>query len=571
MADGIDLGVSGLASGFDWRALVDQLADVERAPQKRMLLDQQTIQDRRSAYSAISTQLSVLRNRVTDLTSSSLYDSRQARVSDTALASATVKDGAALGTYAFHVTQLATAAVRQGTSNIGARLASSSDVSGVTLSSAAFPVAIKAGTLTVNGEQITIATTDKLSEVFTKIADATGNDITASYNATTDRISLTSASNAEIVLGSATDTSNFFQAARLANNGTDTVTSSGTLGSVRTSAKLTEANLSTAISDGGAGAGKFKINGVEISFASTDTIAGVVKRINDSKAGVSASYDTANDRFLLTNKATGDIGMALEDVTGNFLSATGLSGGSLTRGRDLLYTVNGGGENASHSNTVTEDNSGITGLSVTVQDDADFTVTVGSDTGKIRKAITDFVDDYNRVQALIETNTASTTDAKGVVKAGTLASESDAFSIATDLRRLVMTSEGSLSGTFKRLESLGIDGNGNNNTLKVTSDAKLDEALATNLTDIREFFVNETDGFATKFDDYLESMVGDDGRMEEKENNLDLQIAELSTQMTTQERLVVDSRQRMIDQFVSMERAQLQINQQLQFLQKRFG
>lgn len=571
MADGIDLGVSGLASGFDWRALVDQLSDVERAPQKRLLLDQQLIQDRRSAYSSISTQLSVLRNRVTDLASSALYDSRQARVSDTALASATVKDAAALGTYAFHVTQLATAAVRQGTSNIGARLASSSDVSGVTLSSAAFPVTIKAGTLTVNGEQITIATTDKLSEVFAKIADATGNDITASYNATTDRISLTSASNAEIVLGSATDTSNFLQAARLANNGTDTITSSGNLGSVRTTAKLTEANVSTAISDGGAGAGKFKINGVEISFASTDTIAGVLKRINDSKAGVSASYDTANDRFLLTNKSTGDIGMALEDVTGNFLSATGLSGGSLTRGRDLLYTVNGGGQIASHSNTITDDNSGITGLSVTVQDDADFTVTVGSDTGKIRKAITDFVDDYNRVQALIETNTASTTDAKGVVKAGTLASESDAFSIASDLRRLVMASEGSLSGTFKRLESLGIDGNGNNNNLKVASDTKLDEALATNLTDIREFFVNETDGFATKFDDYLESMVGDDGRMEKKENNLDLQIAELSNQMTTQERLVLDSRQRMINQFVSMETAQQKINQQLEFLQKRFG
>ena len=70
---------------------------------------------------------------------------------------------------------------------------------------------------------------------------------------------------------------------------------------------------------------------------------GVIKRINDSQAGVSASYDSANDRFLLTNKATGDLGMALEDVTGNFLAATGLSSGTLTRGNDLLYTVNGGG------------------------------------------------------------------------------------------------------------------------------------------------------------------------------------------------------------------------------------
>ncbi len=566
------MGVSGLASGFDWRSLVDQLADVERSPQKQMLVEQQTIQQRRSAYDSISTQLSVLRNRMTTLADSSLYDARLARVSDTALASASVSAGAAMGTYAFHIQQLATASVRQGASNVGAPLSTTNDVSNVSISTAPFPVTITAGTFTVNGHQISIATTDKLSDVFSKIADATDDDVTASYSSATDRITLTSASHEEIVLGSATDTSNFLQAARLSNNGTDTTTSSARLGSVRTAATLSSANLTTAISDGGAGAGKFKINGVEIAFnAGTDTMASVIKRINDSQAGVSASYDSANDRFLLTNKATGDMGIALEDVTGNFLAATGLSSGTLTRGDDLLYTVNGGGQIASHSNKISADNSGITGLSVTVLDEADFDVSVVSDSSKIRKAITDFIDDYNRVQGLIDTNTASTTDAKGVVTAGTLAGEADAYGIASDLRRRVMAGEDSLTGTFKRLEAIGIDGNGNNNNLKLTDDTELDDALAGNLSDVRNFFANATTGFAVKLGDFLDQEVGDDGRLEKKGNNLDLQIADLSDQMAAQERLVLDSRQRMIDQFVNMEKAQLQINQQLQFLQQRFG
>ena len=90
---------------------------------------------------------------------------------------------------------------------------------------------------------------------------------------------------------------------------------------------LSLANFATAVSDGGSGAGEFKINGVSISFnSSTDSVSDVLNRINASAAGVTASFDSVNDRFLLTSKATGDMDIAMEDVTGNFLSATGLSG-----------------------------------------------------------------------------------------------------------------------------------------------------------------------------------------------------------------------------------------------------
>lgn len=568
MADGLDLGLSGLASGFDWRSLVDQLSEVERAPQRRMRSEQQTIQDRKAAYNSIATQLGVLQNRVEDLTDPELFDSRLAKSSSEEIAAALVESGAALGNYAFHIIQLATASVRIGAANIARALHATPDVSALALADAPFATAVKAGNLTVNGHQITIETTDTLQAVFDRINTATAGDVNGTYDPTTDRISLTSASNAEIVLGSATDTSNFFQVARLSNNGTATVTSTATLGSVRLSGAASAANLTTTIDDGGAGAGKFKINGVEISYnATTDSISDILKRINDSTAGVTASYDSANDRFQLTSKVTGDIGVALEDLAGNFLIVTGLSGGgSLQRGQDLLYTVNGGGQLSSHTNTIAAETSGVEGLSITALSAGDTIITVNSDAETIKKAITDFIDEYNKAQALIDTNTASTTDANGKVTAGTLAGETEAYTLSSDLRRLVAPTFNFLTGTIRRLESLGISSNGDNDNLALSDPAQLDSVLAGNLGEIKSLFTNPTAGLAVKLNEYLEKTVGDDGILTAKQDKLDEQVSGLDEQITEQERLVQLNREQLINSFVAMEKAQQVINQQLQFL-----
>lgn len=568
MVEGIELGLSGLASGFDWRTLVDQLVEVERTPQVRMFTEQQSILTRKSAYDSVATQLSVLQNRVGDLNASDLFDSRLAVSSDEDIATVSAAAGAALGTYKVNISQLATAAVQLGGVNIGGSLSATADVSGVVLQDASFSRAVTAGTFTVNGKQVTLSADDTLQEVFDAISTATSGDVVGAYDPVTDRISLTSAGNSTIVLGSATDSSNFLAVMRLSNNGTNTVTSSSSLGSANLSATLTGANLGTAISDGG-GTGKFKINGVEITFDDgTDTIADVLNRINSSDAGVTASYDTVNDRFLLTNKVTGDMGIALEDVTGNFLAATGLTTGTLDRGDDLRYQINDGGVLTSHSNTITEDSSGIGGLSVTIADTGESTVTVSSDTEAISKVITDFIDAYNKAQALIDTNTASTTDATGKVTAGTLAAESEANLIASDLRRMVTATFSSLTGTIKRLEGLGITTNGDNNNLSLSDSDKLHEALANHLSEVKSLFTNSTDGLAVQLAAYLENTVGEDGTLPAKQDTLDTQVQNLTDQINDQERLVQSNREQLISTFVAMETAQQRINQQLQFLSR---
>jgi len=226
---------------------------------------------------------------------------------------------------------------------------------------------------------------------------------------------------------------------------------------------------------------------------------------------------------------------------------------------------------SSHSNTITEDSSGITGLSVTALDAGDVTVEVTSDSDKIKTAVTGFIDDYNKAQGLIDANTASSTDAKGQVTAGTLSGESDAYSVASELRRLVTSSFSSLTGSIKRLEGLGITSNGDNNNLALGDPAKLDLALSGNLSEVKSLFTNSADGLAVKLNDYLENTVGTDGSLITKQDNLGKQASGIDNQIAEQERQVQATRQQLIDGFLAMEQAQLKINQQLQFLSQRFG
>ncbi|HVY70977.1 MAG TPA: flagellar filament capping protein FliD, partial [Verrucomicrobiae bacterium] len=484
------------------------------------------------------------------------------------IGTATAAAGAALGSYSFNVTQLATASTLQGTANAGKALAATSDVSGLTISAAGFSTAVTEGTFTVNGKQVTLAATDTLQQVFDKINTATGGAVTGSYDPTTDKISLQS-TGGEIVLGSATDSSNFLQVTKLNNNGTGTIASSASLGGVKLTGGMVGANLSTTITDGGSGAGEFKINGVSIKYSATgDAVSDVLARINNSTAGVTASYDSVNDRFVLSNKATGDTGIALEDVTGNFLSATGLSGGTLTRGKNLLYSVNNGGQLISQSNTITDASSGITGLSVTALKTGTVQVGVGTDTTKIKNAINDFLTQYNAAQSYIDTQTTSTTDATGKVSANLLTGDSLTNDIASKLRSLSYTPVSGLSGTLSKLADLGISTSGTDNSLTLKDGDALDAALANNLSSVKDLFTNTTSGVATQLNTFLEATIGDDGTLPTKTGNITKQSAAIDTQVADLEKIVQANKDRLTNEFIAMESAQAQVNQQLSFLAK---
>ena len=788
---GVDLSISGLATGFDWKSVVTQLANAERSPELLWHRSQAKIANKNATFDRIKTFLSALQTDVKALKDPALFASRTATASDATIASATAATATTAGTYAFDIKQLATAASINGTGNAGQSLTPTSDLSTLTVADANFATAVTAGNLTINGKQIALATTDTLQQVFGKIATATANNVTGTYDPTTDKFTLTSANSSEIVLGSSADTSNFFQVAQLYNNHTAAITSGSALGHVSiantiynsapqlaapvasgfaapvtagtftvngkpvtitagdslqtvfssiaaatgntvtasynaatdkisltsndpaqplvlgnagdTSTFLQAANLanngsgavisssavggtkaftphtglntlitgdgssveqlgslaasgfSTAITAGtftlngkqvtlgandtlqtvfnsiaaatsnavtasydaatdkisltstdsskpitlgGVGdttnfltaaqltanttgsvtsaarlggvhaQGAFSINGVIVNYnAGTDSLQNILARINNSTAGVSASYDSQNDRFVLANKVSGDVGMALQDVNGNFLAATGLSGGALTHGQNLLYTLNGGAQQlVSTSNTITQDSSSITGLTVNALTKGTVSVTVGSDTTAIKTAIQTFIKDYNTVQSYIGTQTASSTDSTGKVTAGILAADPDANSIVTNLRKLAFTPVNALPGGINQLASLGISTNGKDNTITLSDASALDNVLANNLNQVQSLFADSTSGLASQLDKFFTNTVGDSGTLTNHMASLTTQSTSIDKQIAGLEKTVAAESAQWTKSFQAMETAQAHITQQLNYL-----
>ena len=349
---------------------------------------------------------------------------------------------------------------------------------------------------------------------------------------------------------------------------TGTVTSTAALGRVNTKAALKSADLQTTISDGGSGSGQFKINGVAINFdASTDSIGDVLTQINDSSAGVTAAYDTVNNQFVLKNKTTGNVGISMADVTGNFLTATGLSAGKLTAGKNLLYTLNGSSQTfVSQSNTISSASSGIADLTVTAAGTGSTTVTVASDTSTISSAIQQFVKDYTALQSYMTTEQSVSTGTDGAVAAGTLTGDSITNDIVSSLRSTISSVLSGTSGTINQLADLGFQSSGSDNTITLSDATKLTNALSNNLDAVKKLFSDSTSGLATQMNKYITNVTSDSGALTTRVADLTKQYTDLTTQIANMETKVSNDTTQWDSEFSAMETAESTTNQELTYI-----
>jgi len=663
------LAVSGLASGMNWQQTVLELAAAERGPETQWKTQQTALAAQNAAFTTIQSDMTKLQADLKALQDPTLYKSASAQSSAASIAAASAGSGATPGSYNFNITQMATAAHLNGTSNNNQNLVpdgnpahviigtagfsspvtagtfmvdgaqiniastdtlqdvfdhiatatsnkvaasynsstdgitlASTDGSSVVLGSAAdssnflqiaqlytpdpssvtsasatgmatFSTSVTAGTFTVDGAQVTIGSTDTLQDVLNNIATATNNKVTASYNSSTDEITLASSDGSAVALGSTSDTSNFLAVAQLTAPDPTAVTSASALGHVNTTVTMKNAGLAQPISDDGSGKGAFTINGVTINYnASSDSIQNVLDRINSSAAGVTAAYDTVNNRFSMTNNSTGNVGISVQTVagSGNFLDATGLSSGTLASGKNLTYTLNNGSQTlVSQSNTIAQTSSGIQGLSVTALGLGSTNVTVSSDTSKITSAIQQFITDYNSVQTDISSQQIVTTAADGTVTPGTLTGDQTANDIASTLRSLSFMAGPGLSGAIKTMGDLGIQTNGQDNTLSLSSPATLSSVLAANLSAVQSFFSDATNGIGAQLNGYITNITASDGELTNHQAVLTSQNNNLTTQVANLETKITSDSAHWTTEFQAMEQAQAQVNQELTYLSEQ--
>ena len=588
---GLDMSISGLASGFDWKSVVDQLTAVERTPQTKVRTEQTTLANRRSARGQIATQLTDLQTKATALGDSSLYNRRSVSSSDTTIASVSTADGAVTGSYSINVTTLATPSSWLGaTSGIisplhTADISASAAQAGPVLSAAGWGSTLTAGTVTIGVQNssgtvtnatVTVATTDTLKEVLVKLDTAIGSTGGATYSSANDQVTITRPNGTNLILGSASDTSNLLSCLKLFTpaSGANAVSDSK-LGSLKLFSSLSSQPLVTPLTYGTtATTGAFSINGVSISYSSSSTLASVLNSINDSTAGVQASFDSGLNRIVLKNKEAGNRGVVLaQSGSSNLLTAFGLTGGTLSNGTDLVYSINGGATAKARSNSIRDSDSGLTGLTITASKVGTTTINSANDTGAARSAVDALVSSVNRVQSLISSLTVSNRDAAGKITAGVLAYDQTIFQLGSSLRSLLsLQLSGGPSTTIRGLADLGYSTTGYTNELSATNSASLNTALSSQLSEVQKFFSTTTTGLSERITSFVKPMVDENsGTLPQRQKGLTEQSSKLDDQLVAMERRVQSNRERLLAGFRAMEAAQAKSNSQMQFLNQKLG
>ena len=556
-----NFNVAGLASGFDWNAMIDQLMAIERVPQQRLKSEQSENSDKLNALNTLSTKLGALKAKVSSFGDSSLYNSKATGLSDETLnIIASASTSASEGKYEIAVTQLATASKRTGSLDVGGNMGDENTV----LTNLRLATDITAGTFQINGQDITVSTSDTLQDVFDAISTATSGVVSASYDSGTDTVSLTSSSG-QLELGSTSDDSNFLTALKLdqlevvdAGSGTSSVTSTGALGVVDLDLDIASSGIAGPIT----GSDTLYINGVAIDFdADTESMRTLMDRVNASAANVSMTYDANRDQFRIVNKETGGYSMPVIDSGNGLLSTLGLTG-SASVGDDLLFSVDGGSVQSSRSNVISSSDLGIEGLSVTASELGTQTITITRDSTALDTKISEFIASFNDVQDFIQEKTKIEVN-DDEVEAAILAGNREVSSLDSSLRSLAFAAIDGMSGGLFRLEHMGIDFESGTSKLEVKDADALATALSDELDTLQELFMgNDTTSFHARMEDFLENYTASDGVMDTQKDTLTNRNSAIDEQIEEMERRLTFKREALEASFIAMEEAQNNFNNQ---------
>lgn len=331
-----------------------------------------------------------------------------------------------------------------------------------------------------------------------------------------------------------------------------------------------------------------------IEVAAEDTLNSLVQKINasinEAEEAVPVTASVVDNRLVLSSKETGVASRFSVGVTGEELS-------SLLLGPEGEFTeVAGGGQRAkviingieveSDSNSLKDV---IQGVTLDLQDAGKTTLTVSQDTQQVVDKLQEFVDQYNSVLDFINEKLQAQSAMDPNSKQGTLSGDTTLMRLQSSLRSIVAGGAGG-DGEYRSLADIGIgtakfvpgaaDYSG-----KLTLDkAKLDEALKENPLAVKELLYKvtevEQDGEMVTKDSgifhNLETYVRDftragDGILTEKDKSYDKQIKDLKEQAEKMEYRLELRQERLVSQFVALERALSTMQSQGNWLTSQIG
>lgn len=462
---------SGLGSGIDTDSIIQKLLQLEAVPIQRMQTRQAALQAQMSVYGEFRNQLRSLSNSASAFNMPGAFNPMTATSSATDVVAVSASTSAIAGTYSLSVFQLARAQKLSSTGQTSA-----SDALGYS------------GTFSVNGKSVTVAATDSLTAIASKINGA-GAEVAATVidgGSGQAYLSLTGAKSGaahKIDLGDTSGTvlsSLGLIATQLRETVTNGFRTSGLESATATLASLADFS--------GAGATQVTVGGQQVTIdPNTDTLQSLATKLG-AVPGVSARLVEVNEfgRKTYRLEITGGSGAPTIGNEGDIM----LNLGALKRtselfaAQDARYSVDG-----LALKSATNDVSGvIPGVSLTLKkadyaDPEEATITIDRDTAGVKTLVKTFVQSYNNVLNFVKVNSAFDTE---TFTSGPLFGNAVAAQVEQNVSAMVFQTIPGLTGAYSNLTQLGfsLDASGN---LQM-DEAAFDAALSANSGAVADMF-----------------------------------------------------------------------------------
>lgn len=437
--------IEGLISGLETSSIIEALVNVMKAPADILQDRADTTTSKLSAIQSLSASVLSVQVAATALGSSDVYNATTASSTNNSIVQASASTSAKEGSYTVTVQQIATS-----------MQVSSSETNAFSSRTTALGLE---GNILVNGEAVSIKSTDTLSDVASRINNS-GAGVTASVvevNSGEFRLSIVSNTMGEegITLANAGAT-DILEGLHLKTSGTDAIKNSITNGAASDALSSNSVAVAELLGlESTAPSGTVTIaNGTEnISVAidlSTDSLDEIASAINSAAtaagSSISASVVEDGDGNYQLQITSGDATTPVFTDASNVLETLGVVTSDFTQvdqeGQNAIFTVNGLTITRS-SNTVNDVIEGVT-LSLRNDEDPDTKVTIAitSDSSDAVDALQNFVNAYNSVVTFIDTAASYDSELK---KAGILIGDSSVLNVQSVLSSLLSTSVSTLA------------------------------------------------------------------------------------------------------------------------------
>lgn len=578
----MSISFSGLASGLDTESWISALVSAKQSSQLTPLKTQyNTLNTQKTTLSKVKNTYSSLMSATQTFTdakfgaSKDVFASNQVSVSDSKKLGATVTSSTPRQTLSVEILQLATPTKVTSQNSVATLIDENTPISTIASGS------VKGGTFSfyVDGKRYETEvspeyTLGTFAEKIESIAvDEYGNSL-IDVDFVDGKFTITSTQNAQIRVGSNSDTSNLISALALKSNEDGTAQSAYAISALNLNEPLLNVESGFFLYDENGEKipsikpGTFTIGSAEITITETTTMNELISKINSStNANATAFFDSVQNKMVITSKQDGAFNVNIEGGTSNITDMLGLTqNGNIIQetqelGQNSKLKINGS-EVESYSNTITSEVSGIAGLTLELNEITDtskpINITIGQDTNAVITKLEELVKAINTLISTTDSATAS---------GGALQYDSSLNSLRSDIRTTASTGINSESA-YRTLASIGIttgefgtDVEANTNQFQIDK-SKLTEALNNDPNAVKTLLIGDESQGITGIIEQLQKIT---------ENALDIESGFFSNRETTLTSQITSMNSRIDAKTAQIENYQAQLEKKFQAMEKQIA